>query len=294
MQKGVYATAFPGLDKTIYTLVNRDSVEKKGHQLELTYHPGVRYFDLWNGVELMPRENDNVINLDFEIESRGFGAVLAINNYALDTNLLRFLSEMKILSARALKEYSDKWAPLPQQIVVINKTIGFQKAPKGMVLIPSVKQYLFESSGTMIEGNPLPEAVGVQHPWQTHPSRSQKHEMEIPAFYMDKYPVTNKQFKAFIDATGYHPEDDQNFLKDWTKNKYPAGWSHKPVTWISIEDARAYAEWAGKRLPHEWEWQYAAQGPNNFLYPWGNKMDSSRIPTPDSSRLMRSLTNVDA
>ena len=55
-------------------------------------------------------------------------------------------------------------------------------------------------------------------------------------------------------------KDDLNFLRDWKDGTYPDGWANKPVTWVSQEDARAYAAWAGKRLPHEWEWQYAAQG----------------------------------
>jgi iron(II)-dependent oxidoreductase len=72
--------------------------------------------------------------------------------------------------------------------------------------------------------------------------------------------VTNAQFKKFIDAAHYHPQDDLNFLRDWQSGTYPEGWDNKPVTWVSLEDARAYATWAGKRLAHEWEWQYAAQG----------------------------------
>ena len=72
--------------------------------------------------------------------------------------------------------------------------------------------------------------------------------------------MTNAEFKQFVDATQYRPKDRGNFLRDWKDGTYPAGWDDKPVTWVSLEDARAYAKWAGKRLPHEWEWQYAAQG----------------------------------
>ncbi len=86
--------------------------------------------------------------------------------------------------------------------------------------------------------------------------------------------------------THYAPRDDHNFLKDWTNGTYPEGAANKPVTWVSLEDARAYAKWAGKRLPHEWEWQYAAQGTDGRTYPWGNQWDSAAVPRPDTGRTM--------
>ncbi len=103
-----------------------------------------------------------------------------------------------------------------------------------------------------------------------------------------------REFKKFLDATHYHPQDDLNFLRDWKDGAYPAGWDNKPVTWVSIEDARAYAAWAGKRLPHEWEWQYAAQGTDGRLYPWGNTWNADAVPVPDTGHTMRGPDAVDA
>jgi gamma-glutamyl hercynylcysteine S-oxide synthase len=294
IQSGIFATAFPGLDKTVYTFVNRDSVDKSGHQIRMPLQDDFKYFDIWNGVELEPKKRKDSVVFDFNIEAYGYGSLLAIKSYAIDSQLLNFLSQMFRLSSKPLKEYAITWTPLTQQIVDIDKTKRSLRTPSGMVYIPSIDNYLFESNGTMIEGDPLPKAVGVQHPWEEHPSRSQKHIMNIPDFYIDKYPVTNKQFKVFLNATSYRPKDDHNFLRDWNGYNYPKGWDNKPVTWVSIEDARAYAKWAGKRLPHEWEWQYAAQGTQRFLYPWGNEMDSSRIPPADSGRTVRPPTNVNA
>jgi formylglycine-generating enzyme required for sulfatase activity len=131
---------------------------------------------------------------------------------------------------------------------------------------------------------------------------------------MDKYPVTNADFKKFLDATHYQHKDDLNFLKDWQNGSYPDGWAKKPVTWVSLDDARAYAKWAGKRLPHEWEWQYAAQGTDGRIYPWGNcdwlpagltgvptkgcsvlgDIKDALAPIPDRGRVMLPASDVDA
>jgi formylglycine-generating enzyme required for sulfatase activity len=123
-----------------------------------------------------------------------------------------------------------------------------------------------------------------------------EHFMHIDAFDIDKYPVTNKEFKVFLDATHYHPNDDLNFLKDWQGRMYPPGWEDKPVTWVSLEDARAYAAWAGKRLPHEWEWQFAAQhaaqGFEPKKYPWGDRWRQDAVPLPDQDRTMRGPDEV--
>lgn len=303
VQKGIFASLFPGTDLRVYTLVNRDSADRRGDQLQLPYEPGMKYFDLWNGVELVCRRKGDLVSLEFPVEGLGFGAILAARTYVLDSGFYRFLSEMHKLSARPLKSYAASWKPLLQQMVPImasgsrragGERPAGEKVPDGMVLVPGSAEYLFESNGVMIEGNDLPTAVGIQHAWEKHPSRSQRHNMRIRSFYIDIYPVTNKQFQSFVDATHYQPRDAHNFLKDWSRGRYPAGWDDKPVTWVSMEDARAYAAWAGKRLPHEWEWQYAGQGQTGRLYPWGDKMDSSRMPRPDTSRNRRAPSDVGA
>jgi len=204
-----------------------------------------------------------------------------------------FFKKMRELSQVNVSQLSGSWHPLKQRIVPIPTNTVQGTVKDDMILITGVQDFQFISEGTMIEGDPLPDAVGVQYPWAQHPVRKTTHEIEIQDFYIDKYPVTNREFKRFLDETNYHPEDDYNFLKDWVEGMYPEGWGNKPVTWISIEDARAYATWAGKRLPHEWEWQYAAQGPDLNLYPWGNVMDSTRIPRLDTGPDMRPPTDVD-
>jgi formylglycine-generating enzyme required for sulfatase activity len=161
-----------------------------------------------------------------------------------------------------------------------------------MIKIPA-GDFDFRVEGIEIEGFD-DIGVDVQYPWENTPRRFHNHPMQIDSFWIDKYPVTNAQYKQFLAATHYHPTDGLNFLRDWANGTYPAGWDNKPVTWVSLEDARAYASWAGKRLPHEWEWQYAAQGTDGRDYPWGNEWNADAVPVPDKGRTMRGPDAVDA
>src|SRR6202034_3897214 len=209
-----------------------------------------------------------------------------------DQKLLDLMSKMKQLTATPLSHYSHQWEVVTQQIVSIPPTKKAASAPAGMTKIPAA-DFLFKVQGIEIEGfNDV--GVDVQYAWEDSPRRYHQQPMQMPSFFIDTYPVTNADFKKFLDATHYHPKDDLDFLRDWKDGNYPDGWDKKPVTWVSQEDARAYASWAGKRLPHEWEWQYAAQGTDRRLYPWGNEWDDGAVPLPDKSRNMRGPDAVDA
>ncbi|NLR58353.1 formylglycine-generating enzyme family protein [Chitinophaga polysaccharea] len=284
MQPGVFASAFPGKAATLYTFINRDSVARNGLQITLAAKRGWRYYDVWNGIELHPVKEQGNVTLRFNMEAYGYGAVAVLPDTVTGKSFGAFLNRIRQESRVPLSGLSADSKPLMQRLTPVATTTKPVQAPEGMILIPAAKEYRFESHGVMIEGNELPNAIGVQYPWEAHPQRDHQHTLAIPAFYIDRYPVTNQQFKQFMDATRYRPADDHNFLKDWQQGTYPAGWEQRPVTWVSIEDARAYAAWAGKRLPHEWEWQYAAQGNDKRLYPWGMTADSSRIPPADTSR----------
>ena len=100
-----------------------------------------------------------------------------------------------------------------------------------MIKIPG-GAFDFVVSGIEIEGHDT-VGVDVQYPWEDSPRRFHRHQMTIKPFFIDRYPVTNAKFKEFLDATGYHPRDDYNFLKDWKNGNYPEGWGNKPVTWVS-------------------------------------------------------------
>jgi formylglycine-generating enzyme required for sulfatase activity len=274
------------------TFVNRNEYALTGDQLAVPAAAGTRYYDLWRGSELTPVVSAGTATLRFGIEGLGFGAVLATRESPLATSIRELLAFMADRSLRPLSSYSREWKALPQAIVEIPRTRPADTAPPGMVLVRG-GDYDFMVRGIEIEGG-NDAGVDVQYPWEATPRRFHRQSMRIASFFIDRTPVTNQEYKRFLDATRYRPADDHNFLRDWRDGTFPEGWPAKPVTWVSIEDARAYAAWAGKRLPHEWEWQYAAQSKDGRLYPWGQDWDARMVPAPDHGPTRRPPSDVDA
>ena len=288
---GVYASRWPLGSDTVWTIVNRSGYDIGGRQMDVPLTAGMRYFDLYHGVELKPEIDGQYAALSFDMEANGYGAILATPNEPSDA-MKTLMTRMAAMTKEPLASFSHQPVILPQSIVPIAATKPATDAPDGMIEIPG-GQFVFRVAGTEIEGGGSP-GVDVQFPWEDSPRRFHEKTMQVAPFFIDKFPVTNAQFKHFLDATNYTPKDTMNFLRDWKNGAFPAGWDNRPVTWVSLEDARAYAQWAGKRLPHEWEWQLAAQGTDGRVYPWGNYWKAANVPIPVIGRTMTGPDAVDA
>jgi len=154
---------------------------------------------------------------------------------------------------------------VPKLITSVHRTRGASSAPAGMAEIPAGRFRFYTA-----------RAPGTLEPFIPFPNFSDTVLLDMPRFFMDITPVTNTMFKIFIMQTSYKPVDTINYLKHWLNENPPPGQENMPVVYVSEEDAGAYARWAGKRLPTEQEWQFAAQGYDMRKYPWGNHPDSTR------------------
>jgi len=144
--------------------------------------------------------------------------------------------------------------------------INEMRCPEGMVYVPPGKF-----------------VMGSNERKEEKPVRT----IYVDAFYIDQYPVTNAQFKAFVDATDhrtlaeeegalvYAPRPAGKRKGVWWKAPGGPGTTIEgrmdhPVVTVSYYDAKVYCEWAGKRLPTEAEWEKACRGTDGRMYPWGH------------------------
>ena len=122
---------------------------------------------------------------------------------------------------------------------------------------------------------------------------SPKHDVYLQAFEISKYPLTNTQYKAFLDDNPQHKAPDE-----WKERSYPPGTANHPVVNISHNDALAYTHWLSKntgnvyRLPTEAEWEKAARGTDQREYPWGNEFDPYNCNTREKRKLIQDARKI--
>jgi len=143
--------------------------------------------------------------------------------------------------------------------------------PEGMVAIPA-GSFIMGSDKVDTEG--IGVQLGMIRPLyqDEHPQR----KLFLATFFIDRFEVTQAQYKVFTDQTGYR------LPPVWKNGTFAPGRENHPVAFVSWYDAQQYCKWAGKRLPTEAEWEKSARGPDGLEYPWGNTYEPDRANTGDS------------
>jgi formylglycine-generating enzyme required for sulfatase activity/predicted Ser/Thr protein kinase len=163
------------------------------------------------------------------------------------------LPQKQTASVLEVKKPSDE----PQKSAI---PMNIPKTPDGMVYVSGGSMQMGRNDGDK--------------------SERPAHDINVKSFYIDRTEVTREEFaKCVVAGRCSRPEG-------WTSDEYPEGTGRLPVTGVTWDDASAYANFVGKRLPTEAEWEFAAKGQTNFIYPWGNEWKQGMANANGASRTL--------
>jgi formylglycine-generating enzyme required for sulfatase activity len=275
-QPGVFASLWEGDGTRLWTLVNRTSNPVRGTLLRVAAMAGHGYFDLISGKQVAADSTGPEVLLSGMMPPRGVGCFLSGEEKRLGKDFGQFLKRQ----ARANASCSfDTSIPQVHTRLTVVKPAGLRSnVPEGMVELPQAALELVITMRVRECGfyDSTPPAQGGFDGGYRFQVRTFRRRVEFQRRAMDETLVTNAQFARFLQASDYRPRQRESFLKHWKGGQPPPDREDHPVVYVDLEDARAFARWAGKRLPMEEEWQYAAQGTDGRAYPWGDTLEAGR------------------
>ena len=195
------------------------------------------------------------------IECHGSDNILHTNMYEEEIGIKEDNLPLPPLIIGGVEGFSVEKKPPTSEGRVRPVSNGEIRQSNDMVLIPA---------GEFIMGNNGRSRAEGEGDLDERPA----HKVYLDPFYIDKYEVTNAEYKGFVDATGHRVP------VKWKNGTYPPDRGNHPVAFVSWTDAYAYCQWAGKRLPSEEEWEKAARGTDGRHFPWGNEFDPMKANTP--------------
>jgi formylglycine-generating enzyme required for sulfatase activity len=163
----------------------------------------------------------------------------------------------------AIDQQANDLAKTNQQASSSTTNLSLSNVPPGMVYVPGGEFIMGRDNGDEYE----------------RPA----HKVTVKPFLIDINEVTSEQYQDFVNKTGHAAP------ANWTNKHFSVGTGRLPVTGVTWDDANAYAKWAGKRLPTEEEWEFAARGTDGRLYPWGPDWQQGLANADDASK---SLTDA--
>lgn len=293
---GLFAHRWRKETVELFTLVSKGEPLADAPLVRVPWSGELRCYDLWAGVPCEVTRQGDMALIAGSVDR--LGCVLAVQGN--NPPELASLLEEQQREARMQVPTVDAWSAASSVIEPepVPRTPGWRgsEPPAGMVLVPEARitmhiEHVRRECGCYPDpGVPAGKWSEYLQGWDF--SKSIEHAVgpvEVAAFYIDEAEVTNADYKAFLDATGYRPRHPENFLKHWPHGQMPGELAEHPVVYVDIDDARAYARWAGKRLPTETEWHLAAQGTDSRKWPWGMEFDESRVNTSGAAMPARSL-----
>lgn len=229
----------------------------RGHGIIVDDRPGDRWFELITGKELAPRVRDGRVSLTLPSTNTEFAAVLAAPGRSIDEPL-RALLEAQAARARAAERTSPSVPtrrfdpPRASVAAAPPATIRVAGGERSLAVRYRVRETgMYEPAPFRDLWKPLPPLL--------HRLERRTIVVRVDGCAVAASEVTNAEFARFVDATAYAPADRDGFLAHWRGTRPAPDQENEAVRNVSLDDARAYARWAGMRLPTEFEWQLAAQ-----------------------------------